>query len=463
MTTSGTPARILVVDDEPLMRDYLGELLTRKRYRVKLAADGEEALALLRSEPFALVLTDWRMGEIDGIGLLRAASEISPGTRVVIMTAYATVENAVEAMKLGACDYLTKPFCGDQLERVIERTLALERKDDPFESEGAIPCREERPLVGEGPQMEEVRSLIRLAASTEATVLITGETGTGKELVARAIHEQSSRRPHRFVRLNCAALPESLFESELFGHERGAFTGAIRLRKGRFELAHRGTLLMDEISEMAPAVQAKLLRVLQEKEFERVGGSSTLRSDARVIATTNKDLAREIREERFRSDLYYRLSVFPISLPPLRARRHDIPLLARHFLRLHSRLNGLGPKEVSPEAMELMTGYRWPGNVRQLENCLERAAIVSPGGAVEPQHLPDLLEDHTCPEREERPRWLSSGLTLREMETRLLIRTLDEVGGNRTLAASRLGISARTLRNKLHQIGQMDYLKSGPK
>jgi DNA-binding NtrC family response regulator len=452
--------RILVVDDEPLMREFLGETLTRQRYRVKVVGDGEEALSLLKRDRYALVLSDLRMPERDGLSLLRAAREVSPETRFVIMTGYATIDNAVEAMKLGAADYLTKPFSADQAEELVRRVLEESGNADPDNGAG-VPA-PVRVLVGDSPQMQEVRSLIRLAASTGATVLVTGETGTGKELVARAIHEQSTRSSRPLVRVNCAAVPESLFESELFGHERGAFTGAIRQKKGRFELAHGGTLLMDEVSEMVKGLQAKLLRVLQEKEYERVGGTSTLRADVRVIATTNKDLAQEIRDGRFRSDLYYRLSVFPIEVPPLRERMSDVPQLVEHFLRLHCERNGLGPKELSAEAMESLHFCGWPGNVRQLENSLERAAILARGPVIGPECFPSLndtsLDSDVLPGQGQMP----AGQSLKEMERTLLLRTLTEVGGNRSLAASRLGISTRTLRNKLHEMGRMDFLKSGP-
>ncbi|MCK4546004.1 MAG: sigma-54-dependent Fis family transcriptional regulator [Candidatus Eisenbacteria sp.] len=453
---------ILVVDDEPLIREFLTEILSRKRYRVEAAADGEDALSMVKKDRFALVLTDWRMRGRDGISLLRAAREVSPDTRFVIMTAYATVENAVEAMKLGACDYLTKPFSGEQVEQLVERILmdGGAEEGNPWRAAKGGP--ERRVLVGGSPKMKEVQSLIRLAASTEATVLITGETGTGKELVAQAVHEQSRRGGRSFVRFNCAALPETLFESELFGHERGAFTGAIRQRRGRFELAHGGTLLMDEISEMAWGGQAKLLRVLQEKEFERVGGAATLRADVRVIATTNKDLAREIREERFRSDLYYRLSVFPIAVPPLRDRLGDIPDLTRHFLRLQCRRNSLEPREISPEALDLLMRYSWPGNVRELENCLERVAILSRAAVIGPECFYDLIGEQNPGEGEREGYWIPAGTSLKDVESAFLIRTLEEVGGNRSLAASRLGISSRTLRNKLHMMGRMDFLKSTP-
>ncbi len=450
--------QVLIVDDEPLLREFLQEIIVRKRCRATVAADGQEALAHLESGDFALVLSDWRMKGMDGVSLLRAARRVSPATRFVIMTAYATIENAVEAMKLGACDYLTKPFSGDQVEHLLDRILTG-RSDGVAGAE--VSRADARTFVGESRRMQEVRSLIGLAASTEASVLITGETGTGKELVARAVHEQSKRSAGPFVRLNCAALPESLFETELFGHERGAFTGAIRQRKGRFELAQGGTLLMDEISEMAWGMQAKLLRVLQEKEFERVGGGSTIRADVRVVATSNRDLSKEIRENRFRSDLFYRLSVFPIALPPLRERLDDIPLLAEHFLRLHCERNDLEPRRLSDEAMDLLCSRSWPGNVRQLENCLERAAILSRRPAIETECFPDLLRSASeGVELEPSRDWLPAGGSLKDVENAYLMKTLEEVGGNRSLAADRLGISTRTLRNKLHELGRMDFLKS---
>jgi len=397
-----------------------------------------------------------------GANLLGAAREIVPDIRIVSMAAYATVEDAVESMRLGACDYLTKPFQTEDVERIVERVLGPEGAC-PSDRGEAAPAEETNgpEMVGESRRIREVFDLIRLAAGTEATVLVTGETGTGKELVAREIHRRSRRSRGRFIRLNCAALPEALYESELFGHERGAFTGAVRQKKGRFELAHNGTLLMDEISEIGWGVQAKLLRVLQEKEFERVGGCSTIRSDTRVIATTNKDLAREIREDRFRADLYYRLSVFPIVVPPLRERTEDIAILTDHFLGRHCRRNGLGYKEVNRHAMELLMEYAWPGNVRQLENSLERAVLVSPGRDIEPEHFPELVNEMEVERFSLSTEHVASATSLRDMEATPLLKTLEEEGGNRTRAARRLGITTRTLRNKLHRLGMMDYMKRG--
>ncbi|MBN1826872.1 MAG: sigma-54-dependent Fis family transcriptional regulator [Candidatus Eisenbacteria bacterium] len=460
-TEADTRARALIVDGEALLRDYLREVLTRRGFAVDTAADGVEAMTRLRANGYRLLFADSRAETADGVNLVRAAREIAPDLRSVVMAAYATVENAVESMRLGACDYLTKPFQTDEVERIVERVLGPDCLHAQTPGPSSPEWEMERDMVGESRQIREIFALIRLAAGTEATVLITGETGTGKELVAREIHRRSRRSRGRFVRLNCAALPEALYESELFGHERGAFTGAVRQKKGRFELAHNGTLLMDEISEIGWGVQAKLLRVLQEKEFERVGGCQTIRADSRVIATTNKDLAREIREDRFRADLYYRLSVFPINVPPLRERAEDIPILIDHFLARHCRQNGLGYKEIGRAAMELLAEYPWPGNVRQLENSLERAALVSPGRIVEPEHFPELVNEMEVERRAMTDEHVPSVTTLRDMEATLLLKTLEEEDGNRTRAARRLGITARTLRNKLHRLGMMDYMKPG--
>ncbi len=451
--------KVLVVDDEPIMGAFLKELLGRRGYYVDVTENGRDAISRLRGMHYDLVFADTRMRAADGHSFLRVAREVSPTSSVVVMTAVATVESTIQAMRLGASDCLTKPLASEQVEELLDRLLV-----QGGEPGGSIVSRSESNptplLIGESRQLCEIHSLIELAATTDATVLICGETGTGKELVARSIHRQSARRNNRFIRLNCAALPETLYESELFGHERGAFTGAVQQKKGRFENAHGGTLLMDEISEIGWGVQAKLLRVLQEKEFERIGGSTTIRVDARIIAVTNKDLAREIREERFRSDLYYRLSVFPITVPPLRERPEDIQPLVDHFLALHCNRNSLPAKRLSRNARELLLHYQWPGNVRQLENCLERAVLVSVGSSIGEEYFQELVHPvdlgSAAPPPLQNP---SARTSLRDMETDLLLQILEEEGGNRTRAARRLGITTRTLRNKLHRMGRMDFLK----
>ncbi len=447
--------KALIFDEEVLMREFLEELLSRKGHGVHQVDRPADVVAALHSERFDVVFMSASGGKGDRLDLLRRIREIDSAIGVVVTTAVARLEDAVEAMRLGACDYLTKPVTAESIDEVLGRISG-----GPVEpASGLSDKSKERLLIGESPPMQELDSLIRLAASTDATVLVSGETGTGKELIARAIHVRSTRRHEPFVRLNCAALPEALYESELFGHDRGAFTGAIQQRKGRFELAHRGTLLMDEISEVGLGVQAKLLRVLQEKEFERVGGTKTIQVDTRVIATTNRDLACEIREGRFRSDLYYRLSVFPIAVPPLRERRDDIPMLAEHFIRLQSGRRGQAPKVIAPSAMEIMQSHDWPGNVRQLENCLERADLIASGSMIGPEHLGAIAGPELVRPLAPIPQERYVAPSLRDMETDLLLRTLDEFQGNRTEAARRLGITTRTLRNKLHRIGMMDYLK----
>jgi len=441
--------KILVVDDEPLVRNFLKEVLEAEDYEVLTTEDGLSALKEVERGGIDLVITDVRMPKLNGIELLKEVKKRSPSTLVVVITAYGTIENAVEAMKNGACDYITKPLSPEQIKLAIQKASQhknLLNENRYLRSEVSQRYNFEQ-LIGRSPQMRRVYEMIDRVAPTNATVLIQGESGTGKELVARAIHYRSPRKDKPFVKVNCAALPEDLLESELFGHERGAFTGAVSKREGRFELADRGTLLLDEISETSPAFQAKLLRVLQEQEFERVGGSKTIKVDVRVIATTNKDLKQAIREGKFREDLYYRLNVLPIYLPPLRERKEDIPLLVQHFLEKYSRQNGLRIKSLSKKCLDMMMQYEWPGNVRELENVIERAVVMSEGETIFPENIslssPVQKMGLSFPEE----------ITLEEMEKRLILHTLQRTGGNRTEAAKILGISVRTVRNKLKKYG----------
>ncbi|HIE04595.1 MAG TPA: sigma-54-dependent Fis family transcriptional regulator [Candidatus Latescibacteria bacterium] len=437
--------RILVVDDDPLMLDFLKEALLRQGYNVDTAEDGEEALRKVEEKGYDLVITDVRMPGVDGMTVLESVKRDFADTEVVVITAYGTIRNAVEAMKMGAYDYLTKPFSVDEVEVVVNR--ALERKRLISEN---IRLKRElekvqglRTLIGQSHAIRKVLEMIEMVAPTKATVLIHGESGTGKELVADAIHRLSPRRDGPFVKLNCAAIPESLVESELFGHEKGAFTHAVKRSRGRFELADGGTLLLDEIGEITPAVQAKLLRVLQDGTFQRVGGEGTLRVDVRVIATTNRDLWKAVQEGKFREDLYYRLQVVPIYIPPLRERKEDIPLLVQHFLKMYGEREGKEGLAVSEKAMEILMDYDWPGNIRELENAVERAVILAKGKVLKPEHF--LIGSMFREEPD------GGATTLAEMERRLILKTLREEGGNRTRTAQRLGISVRTLRNKLHQ------------
>jgi len=446
--------RILVVDDEESHRIMLRAVLKGEGYEVVEAGDGSEAVRAVEQEPFDLILLDIRMKTMGGIEALTEIRKISPLVPVLIMTAYASVKTAVEALKAGACDYLTKPLDIEELKVLIEKALELyhlraenialkERLGDRFDFSK---------IIGQGRKMKELFDTLSLVAPTDATVLILGESGTGKELVANAIHHNSLRKNQPFIKVSCAALPETLLESELFGHERGAFTGAIARREGRFQLAHRGTIFLDEVGEMSLTTQMKLLRVLQEKEFEPLGSVQTLKVDVRVIAATNKDLAQEVKEGSFREDLFYRLNVVPVSLPPLRERREDIPALAQHFFEVYRDKNQKGLKDISNKAMDLLIRYDWPGNIRELENCLERAVIMARGEVIAPADLPPQIQVLSRAE-EGRALAFPSGISLQEVEKSLILKTLEDTGGNRSRAAEILGINRRTLQIKLKEYG----------
>jgi len=449
--------KILVVDDDLLLRDFLSETLNRSGYQVNLASTGEEALENIRKEDYDIILSDVRMPNMDGMELLKTTRNFLPDAKVVMMTAYGTVQNAVEAMKLGAYDYVMKPFSIDEIELVLKR--ALEHKQLLLEnkllrSEVIGKYRFDN-IVGKSPQMQKIFELVETVADTKATVLITGESGTGKELIAKAIHYNSPRREGPFIRINCAALPEGLVESELFGHEKGSFTGAIRQSRGRFELADRGVLLLDEISEISLHLQGKLLRVLQEREFERVGSGIPIQVDVRIIATSNRDLDRLIEQGKFREDLFYRLNVVPIHIPPLRERKEDIPALAQHFLEKYNLENNRQIKGISQKVYEMFLQYFWPGNVRELENYIERAVVTAKGKILTPRDFPKelALGRINLPSEE-----IEVGSTIYEAERKLILKTLKAQGGNRTKAAEILGISTRTLRNKLHEYGLKDEM-----
>ena len=441
---------ILVVDDEPTMREFLQAALA-ERHVVQTAADGTEALALLGRASFDLVLTDVRMPGQSGLTLLselQAREEEPP--LVIIMTAFGTIQEAVEATKRGAFAYLTKPFGAEQLAHALDRALEyLRLREENRTLRRTLKVRREHwGLLGNSPAMRELREKIAMIADARGTVLLQGESGTGKEVAARAIHQAGSRRHGPFIRINCAAIPESLLESELFGYERGAFTGAVQARKGKFELADGGTLLLDEISEMPFAMQAKLLRVLQEREFVRLGAKYATKTDVRIIATTNRNLREEIRGKRFREDLFFRLNVIPLCLVPLRQRREDIPLLAQHFVESFCAENGKPVIRLSEAALNALLRCDWPGNVRQLQNVLERAVIMNTTGVLDETLLD--LADEMDGGAEAGLGELAGDLTLADMERELILRKLRQTGGNRTQAARALGISVRTLRNKLH-------------
>jgi two-component system response regulator HydG len=448
---------ILVVDDDPSQRVMLRAVLSAEGYRIAESEDGASAIAQIEASFFDLILMDVRMAHLDGMAALKAIKARSPGIPIVLVTAYGTVRDAVEAMKAGAYDYLTKPLDLDELKLTIARGLrhaALEEENTRLRA--LVGCNVDvSAIIGTSEAMRRVFEAMALVAPTEATVLILGESGTGKELVAQAIHANSPRRAGPLITVNCAALPEALLESELFGHERGAFTGATNRRVGRFELAHGGTIFLDEVGDLTPAAQIRLLRVLQSQEFERVGGTETLKVDVRVIAATNKDLEAAVRAGTFREDLLYRLRVFPLTMPPLRERRDDIPLLTEHFLRRHAERHRRRLRGLTPRALDLLMRYDWPGNVRELEHMIERAVILARGEHITPEELPPNIQAVSGAvegsANQERP--LPVGLTLKEVERELICKTLERTGGNRTKAAEILGISRATLHNKLKEYG----------
>ncbi len=441
--TAAPRARILVVDDQPAFRRLLMRILSETGYDVEEASDGDVALALVRKRPVHLILSDIRMPGTDGNALLSRVHHEMPETQVILLTAYGSVPDAVEAMKQGAFDYLTKPLADpEELKLVVARALQHRRL---LAAEELRRTDVGTPLLCADPTMLAMLDAVKRLAPTTATVLLTGESGTGKEVVARTLHDLSPRRSHAFVAVNCAALAESLLDSELFGHERGAFTGADKQRRGRFELADGGTLLLDEVGEMSPALQAKLLRVLQERQVVRVGGSATVSVDVRVIAATHRDLSAAVTAGSFREDLYYRLAVVPIHLPPLRERRADILLLARHFLDVLGRRHGRHGLHCDSAGEVALLAHDWPGNVRELHNAIERAVVLTTGSVIGADDL--TLGVRRSVQNEPLP------LNLAVLEREAILRALGQTEGNRRLAADKLGISLRALQYKLNEHG----------
>ncbi|TDJ60264.1 MAG: sigma-54-dependent Fis family transcriptional regulator [Nitrospina sp.] len=446
--------KILIVDDEPEMRIAITEALKREGHQTEAAENGADALLRLEGEVFDLVISDVKMPKMSGQELLREIKEQWPHTQVIMMTAYGTIDNAVESMKQGAFDYLLKPFSIEILAGTVNRAFLSEPEPASAPAPETPTPKPKSGTAGEmitqNKTMLEMVKFVENIAYSKSTVLISGETGTGKEMVARYIHQCSPRADQPFLAVNCAALPEGLLESELFGHEKGAFTGAIAKKEGKFELAHKGTLLLDEVTEMTPPLQAKLLRVLQEHEIDKVGGREPIPIDVRVIATTNREPKQLIDEGKFREDLYYRLNVIPVKLPPLRERMEDLPILADHFLKKHSRENGKNISSIAPETLALLNKYQWRGNVRELENIIERSVLMCPGDTIEPAHL--FMEDSVAAEATGNNNALGSFRgTIYQMERELIFKTLEETGNNKTKAAEILGISIRTLRNKLNE------------
>ncbi len=440
-------ARLLIVDDDVSNLTSLTRLFEREGVEVIGASNGSEALDILRRVRVGVCLTDLMMPKTNGIELMRAAQKVSPETVFILMTAFGTVEKAVEAMKEGAWDFVTKPFKRIQIVRAVRR--ALDRQELVRENEILRAQLEEshrgRAIIGNSLAMRGTLDLVNQVAPSSATVLLLGESGTGKELIARAIVRGSGRASGPMVAVNCAALPDTLLEAELFGHEKGAFTGASTMRKGRFEMADRGTLFLDEIGETSPQVQVKLLRALQEGEIERLGSSQPRSVDVRIVAATNKDLAAEVAAGRFREDLYYRLNVISITLPPLRDRKDDIPLLAQHFLRLYAEKNQKRFDGITDEAMERLMSWGWPGNVRELENAIERAVVLARGDSVEMDSLPPHINQG---EAGLRTLSIPIGTSLADIETTVIRETLNATKGDKKLAAQLLGIAVRTIYRK---------------
>jgi DNA-binding NtrC family response regulator len=444
--------RILVVDDEVNARTALAELLRDEGYDVETAADAFKALGKYESFAPHVVVTDLKMPGMDGIELVKKIRASEDPAAVVVMTAFGAVSSAVDSMRAGAADYLTKPLNFDELLVVLDKvfeTQQLRREARQLRQrvrDRVAPGN----IVGTAPPMQRVFEIVDQVAPSRATVLITGESGTGKELVANAIHQRSPRANGPFVKLHCAALAESLLESELFGHERGSFTGAMARKDGRFQLADGGTLFLDEIGEISPSIQVKLLRFLQEHEFERVGGTQTIRVDVRVIAATNRNLTEEVSKGRFREDLYYRLNVVALEMPPLRDRRADIPALAKFFLERYTKDNGKTIEGITPDTLQLLQAYDWPGNVRELENAIERAVVLATGANIEPGQLPPHVRPKVMPGGMP----IIPGATMADLERFAILETLKATGGSTSKAAEMLGISTRTIQYRLHEYNE---------
>ena len=480
MTTKNNMSKekILIVDDEKSIRDFLEIMLKKEGYRVSSASGGEDAMRLFNNSSYDLVISDVRMKGMGGVELLKNIKETSPETIVLIVTAYASVDTAIDAMKAGAYDYLTKPFKIDEVKYIIKN--ALDRKR--LETENILLKKELKSkygfanLIGTSPRMLEIYEIIKRVTSAKANILITGESGTGKELVARAIHYEGDRKDKPFVPINCGAIPENLIESELFGHQKGAFTGAVANKSGLFEMANQGTIFLDEITELPVQLQVKLLRVIQERNFRRVGGIEDIAVDVRIIAASNKEIDREVKEGRFREDLFYRLNVIPIQMPPLRERKEDIRLLAEHFFEKHTKELGKEIKGISREAMDYLESYSYPGNIRELENIIERAVALENTNIILPESLPEYVKGESGQKRvkvsEKEPSALERDLktslqpefeilpegfnlekNVEDYEKAIIVDALKRAGGVKKKAAELLGMSFRAIRYKLDKYG----------
>ncbi|MDD3050477.1 MAG: sigma-54 dependent transcriptional regulator [Candidatus Cloacimonetes bacterium] len=454
--------KILIVDDEKLIRDFIKSFIESSKefskYSVDLACNGEEAIAKIKQNSYEVIFTDLKMPNKSGLDVIKTASEISPETDCVLITAFGGGESAQKAMAYGAYEYITKPVSIDEIELILRHiTERRELIEENQKLQKALTDKTVFPkIIGKSPKIKDIMDIVKMVAPTNATVLITGESGTGKELVAEAIHTLSPRSDNNFVKINCAALPESLIESELFGFEKGSFTGAIKRTRGKFEMADGGSILLDEISEMNLDLQAKLLRVIQEKEINRIGSEQPIKINTRIIATSNRDLAEEVKNGRFREDLFFRLNIVPINLPPLRIRKDDIPSLVDSFLKKLSFDLGVRKKNISSDVMELLLNYDWPGNIRELQNAIERAIITTPSEMISTDAFTfisqkihsDSGEKKAIPSITQQVEF--DDMTLAEVEKILIYRALDKTDNNKNEAARILGVTSRTLRNKLH-------------
>ena len=446
--------KILVVDDDTSHRLMLKATLTDDGYNITEAENGEVAVRKVKQEFFDLIMLDLKMPKMGGIEALNHIKEVNPGIPILIMTAYASVQTAVEALKLGAFDYLIKPLDLDEVKLTLIKTLdyhKLKTENKSLKKRLSIEFSFSK-IIGNSKKMLELFEVLALAAPSDTTMLILGESGTGKELIVNAIHQNSTRVNKPFIKVNCAALSDNLLESELFGHEKGAFTGAHARRLGRFEQAHGGTLFLDEIGDMSPITQTKILRVLQEGEFERVGGEKTIKVDVRIIAATNKNLEEEVKKNNFRLDLFYRLSVVPVNVPPLRDRKEDIPLLAEHFIKKYAEKNQQHIRKISPQVIDLFMRYSWPGNIRELENVIQRAVILCKEDTLMPEVLPAAFKNLTNIQSHNSVDSLV-GLSIKEVEKELILRTLEQTNHNITRTAEILGITRRGLQYKLNELG----------
>jgi len=450
--------RILIVDDEEGMRRLLSRVLTREGYETSTVGSGADAMRMVAGERFDLVVTDIKMPEMDGLELLQELREYEPSLPVIVMTAYGTIENAVQALRSGAYDYIAKPFETDEIKLAVAKVLERERllAENRYLHEELEGRYDFSGIIGSSPAMQQVYEMASSVAPSNANVLITGESGTGKELLARSIHYSSQRKDKPFIVLNCAALSEGVLESELFGHEKGAFSGALDMRKGRFERADQGTLFIDEVGEMSMTAQVKLLRVIQEHEFERVGGNKTISVDVRIVAATNKVLEEQVKEGKFREDLYYRLNVVNINVPPLRSRREDVEALSRHFMEKYAAETGKKITDIAPRALSCLLAHDWPGNVRELQNAIERAVVLSKGSVLTPRDFPQGLQgdDQICLQIPEKGGSLTD--ILEDLERQLILQTLQREDGSQTRAAESLGIKRTTLRYKMEKYRMID-------